>query len=228
MFESSYTAIGSRIEVTVRMQETEEEVEGIMIDNMYGDTMSARERVYAALKQRYDQRDWFVIVFKYDKDYFSSKNNNSPRLPNNEQYFDNNFYYVGWGGKDAVAISFPTKLNTKKVELDATTISQIDSYDCNKNNQQSAYNLVQAMHRKVDPYCPGINIGAIPKMYCSPCAKPPDWHETSWEAYKFGPFVGGRIKSCDNKSGGTDNNEYQPFAIYNVPPTRKFTVPEDE
>jgi len=230
VFESSYTAIGSRIEVTVRMQETDQVVKNIMYGNMYGDTMSARETLYAALKRRYDQRDWFVIVFKYDKDYFySSKNSNSSaRLPGNEQYFDNNFYYVTSGGKDAVAISFPTKLNTKKVELDSTTISQIDSYDCNENNQHSAYDLVNAMHRKVDPYCPGINIGAIPKEWCTPCAKPADWHATSWEAYKFGPFVGGKVKSCDNKSGGTDNNRYQPFAIYNVPPTRKFTVPEDE
>ena len=210
------------------MQETVEEVTNIMRNNMGSNTMTSRDIVYNALKKRYDQRDWFVVVYKYDKDYYLSRGNNA-RTPNDEHYFDGNFYRVYAYGMDAAAISFPTKLNTQKVVFNSATTNQINTYNCNKDNQQSPNDLVQAMHARVDPYCPGINIGAIPKEWCSPCtALIDEWHPTSWEAYKFGPLVGGLLKSCDNKNNGLPSFEYQPFAIFNLPPTRKYTVPEEE
>lgn len=215
------------------MQENRSEVEYIMWSAMAkgGNTMTNKNNVYAALKARYSSRDWFVIVYDYNKDYFKL-NDGEARAPDSEHYFEPSFYRIKYNGKDAAAMSFPTNNNKEKASLNSQTISAVNSYNCAKGNQQSARDVVNGMRNQIKSVCPNCNIGAVPKMWCSPCHYiTVKWHECSWQAYTFGSLVDGRQKSCDNKENenpGNLSNGYQPFAIFVLPPTRPYTVPESE
>lgn len=237
-FESNYTAIGIRIKQTVRMQEYGPEVVTIIINAMSkgGNTMTNKENVYAALKERYSYRDWFVVVYTYNKDY-KLLANGDVRTPIDEHYFGELFYQVTYNTQHVAAISFPTNNNTEKASLNSATITAVNNKAvCGKNNQnqQSAKRLADAMRDQIKSSCPNCNIGVIPKEYCSPCVGGwpiEQWHACSWQAYKFGNYIDGELYSCNSKDGnGLINgyNGYQPFAIFTLPPTRKFTIAEKE
>lgn len=226
MFETSNKLIYDRIKTTVRMQESPSDVQSIMKNAMAGSSSvkTVLDSMYNALRKRYDLRDWFVVVYQYGT--------NSAMKNDNQHYFDKNFIWVkNHNGKDAAVMSFPTDLNRQKNELDSNKRNAIrNSGVCNKGNQNVGANaLVNAMHDKVN----GINVGSILSHYYDSCG----WGTVSRTniEYKFGQLIGGEFLQCTNIQEDSGVNINFPsfkcwpgFGIYNLPLTRKFTVPENE
>ncbi len=226
LFDSTYNHVGERINMTVGMVEERSEVESIMRTAMAkgGSSMTTyRDNVYAALKDRYSQRDWFVAVYNHNY------NDDIGEGPDDEHYFDPAFYYVSYDGKDASAMSFPTNNNKDKAALDSQTISAVNSYDCTDKRQESAKNMVSSMRDQIKYVCPDCNVGAIQKRYCNPCYYMKEkWHDCSWE-YTFGQLIEGKVKSCNTLAAdAVFNAAHFPYDVYVLPPTRPYTVPESE
>ena len=267
MFNSSYTAVGERIETMVSGQEYGPDVRKMVLDyaiNSNDDTKTASEKLYDALSDRYPLRTWFVVVYKHNKDYsgsfFSSadaddnnieaKNKDTPNMADWEHQFDSTFtqgdnadgmahtsgYWVknpNPAGKHAAAMSFPTGLQTEKLaRFDETCFNEIKKFACNKDNQQSAQNIVNDLHSKVNSSCPGgVNVGTTIKRYCEPpCLKGTEkWHDASWAAFNYDlKFLDLYQIQCNSENGGLSGFDYEPYVIHILPPTFPFTAPENE
>lgn len=224
MFNSSYTKIGERIDMTIRMQEHGPDVialmKSVMENGVYGNTdvSEVRDKMYGALKKRYDLRDWFVVVYQ---------SNIRSMAEAKFHQFDGRFYWVTDSYfMTAAAMSFPTKLNTQSAFLVAPRYfpAGIDNI-CGKTNQVSAQQMFNAAIRASPNFIGSVNYGAIAKSYFS--GGPGVYIGFNvMISSKFGPLVQGTIKNCDETFNS--HLSYQPYALFILPETRRFTIPEKE
>ena len=225
MFNASYAAIGERIQKTLDGLEYRQDVEQYMRNNFNTDASV----LYNKLKAKYYQRDWFVAVF-----WFHNEQDGSVEAT---QYFDDAFYWVkNYNGKNAVALSFPTNINTKRAEFSSSAATGIDNFECDKK-YRNAQQPVTQMH---DTGCRDCSVGSIIEDYkwrcrlgigivelvCKSKAK-------TYSSFKTGDLVSIKQRgSCGKYDCGfnfdiTCNPNF-PYKLYNLPPTRRFIVPEFE
>ena len=227
LFESSYTAIGIRINQTIEGQEYRPEVAEFMNDILIqhcGSSNSHKtvsQTLFDELSLRWDQRSWFVIVY--------SRPDGS--IADNEHYFDGSFYWVGSGNcKRAAALSFPTRQNSQKPEqFDTQTVNAINNYGCNKDNQDYASDMVRTMHDQVNPFCPNVNVGSVATAFMHDNdVFGGDWTGITY-AITQSSEIDKRTKECNGRNDNTfDGNKYNPLHIFNLPPTRPYLIPETE
>ena len=225
LFESSYTAIDVRFNVTRDGQQYYSDVSQLMRDILSQKCSRNHSEVSKALhdglSSRWNQRGWFVVVYS----------RSDGTLAGNEDHSDASFYYAGLSTcKFAAAISFPTGQNTQTpVQFDTDTETAIDNYYCDKHNQDDGHTMVSSMHTQVDPVCPGVNVAAVATEYIYD----EDFFGADWAAItyviKTSSGVDERTKQCNNKNDNIDDgNTYRPYHIFNLPPTRPYTIPEEE
>ena len=225
LFESSYTAIGIRIEQTIEGQEYRPEVQEFMrniLNQRCGSSQSTvSQALLSELSSRWNQRSWFVIVYGRP----------DGTIAGHEHQFDGSFHSTQWWSscKHAVALSFPTRQNSQMPEqFNSQTVNAINSYGCNKDNQDSAQQMVNTMHGQVNSVCPTVNVGSVATKYVDSGLFNDKWTSISYSiAQSFG--IDERTKQCNSyDSNMLEANKYLPFHIFNLPPTRPYTVPETE
>ena len=81
------------------------------------------------------------------------------------------------------------------------------------------------MHGRIDSTCPGVNVGSIARRYVFH----DKWIWIQYSIISKTPGIDVRKKECTEfKDDVLGIDKYQPYDIFSLPPTRPYTIPENE